>query len=360
MTQSRLRVGVIGTGIGKAHLEGYQKLADTVEVVALCDSDETRLNQIADKFDVPLRYTKATELFNSGKVEAVSVCLPNNLHGPVSIAALEAGLHVLCEKPLAENVATGEKIAAVAAKASTKFMLCYNRRYRPDVQWMKQVIEQDYLGEIYQIKAGWVRETGIPGWGGWFTDKQIAGGGPLIDLGVHMLDAALWLVDFPAPLTVSGTVYTNFGPQQFKTWGHRPTSAQPTGYTVEDAATAFIRLADNISLTLEVSWASHARPGMDDFFLTLNGTKGAVELYVANYAGENTLTMYREVAGVPVVTKPMVKVLGYDHNISIAEFVRCVRDDLTPPATAEDGLVVLRIIEAIYNSAHQGQEITLG
>lgn len=356
MSQSLLKVGVVGAGIGRHHLNGYQALPKDVEVVALCDLNEARLAEIANTYRVPQRFSDYHELFASGEIEAVSVCLPNSLHAPVSIAALQAGLHVLCEKPLAENTESGRKIAEAAAQSPGKFMICFNRRYRLDVQWMKQLLKEGNLGRVYQVKAGWIRETGIPGWGGWFLDKSVAGGGPLIDLGVHMLDAVMWLLDYPEPLTASGSIQANFGPRSAKTW---QAPATPPLYTVEDSALAFIRLAGDISLNLETSWASHARPGMDDFFITLMGTEGTIELYVANYATENTLTYYTEVSGKPVVSRPAVKVSKSDHEYAIAEFVRCIKEDTPPTASVEQGLVIMRIIEAIYQSAEAGREVII-
>lgn len=238
---NRLRVGIVGIGVGLLHLEGYQALDNEVDVVAICDLDETRITKIGAEYGVPQRYTDYNKLFTSGEVDAVSICLPNSLHAPASIAALEAGLHVLCEKPIAEKAASAQKIVEAAAKAPGKFMVCYNRRYRPDVAWMKSAVDQGLLGHVYQIKAGWVRETGIPAKTGWFITKAIAGGGPLIDLGVHVLDLALWMLDYPKPLTVSGDVQANFGPSGFKI-NRKPTDNALPVYGVEDSANAFIRL----------------------------------------------------------------------------------------------------------------------
>ncbi len=354
---AKLRVGVVGTGVGRLHLDGFKQLVDDVEIVALCDVDETRLNEMADKYNVPLRYTDYNQLFSSGKIDAVTIALPNNLHAPVSIAALEAGLHVLCEKPLAENIEAGQKIVDITAGASGKFMICFNRRYRPDVQWIKEMIDTGQLGRVYQVRAGWLRETGIPGWGGWFTSKQVAGGGPLIDLGVHVLDIVMWLLNYPDPLTVSADVQTNFGPRGRKTWRGNKQVAEM--YQVEDSATAFIRLADGVSLTLETNWASHGKPGMDDISITLLGTEGTVELYIPNYAAKNTLTFYTEINGVPVTTRPHIISADSDHYYAMAEFVKCIKDDTPPPASAENGLVIMQIIDAIYRSAAVAREVVL-
>ena len=356
MSKPSTKIGIVGAGIGRLHARSYQLLSDDVELVALCDLNETRLQEIGDEYNIPQRSTDFHQLFNSGAVEAVSICLPNNLHAPVSIAALEAGLHVLCEKPLADKSESGQKVVEAVATASGKFMMCFNRRYRRDMQWMKQLLVDGKLGEIYQVRAGWIRETGIPS--GWFTNKFIAGGGPLIDLGVHMLDAVMWLLDYPQPLTVSGDVQSHFGPSGAKTWRWRGDT--PGGaYTVEDSATAFIRLAGNRTLLLETSWASHNTPGLDDFYITLLGSQGTVKLYVANYAGENTLTFYQEINGVPVVTHPAVKGSRSDHDYAIAEFVRCIREDTSPTATVEQGQTLMTIIDAIYRSAEAGREVSL-
>ena len=356
---SRLKIGVVGVGIGRIHLEAYRTLTDSVEIVAACDLNENRLNQIADEYNIPLRYNDYLALFSSGQIEAVSICLPTSLHAPVSIAALEAGLHVLCEKPLAENTQMGQKIVEAAAKAPGKFMICFNRRYRPDVQWIKALIDEGGLGQIYQIKTGWVRETGIPGWTAWFTDKQIAGGGPLIDLGVHMLEAAMWLLNYPRPQTVSGDVRANFGQHGRKTW-LRPGDADIRhAFNVEDSATAFIRLEGDISLNLEASWASHTKPGKDDFFMTVMGTEGTVELYVPNYATEDTLKLYTELGGRPVTIQPHVSRSRTDHGYAITEFVKCIQQDLPPTASAEDGLTISKMIDAIYKSSDLKREVLI-
>lgn len=357
MLNKPIRVGVVGGGIGRTHLASYKALGDQVEIVALCDLDEARLKELGDTYNIPLRYTDAHALFNSGEIDVVSICLPNSLHAPMSIAALKAGLHVFCEKPLADTVEACEQVVEAVAHAPGKFMICFNRRYRLDLQWMKNVLHEGKLGRVYQVKAGWIREAGIPG--GWFADKVASGGGPLIDLGVHMLDAVMWLLDYPEPLTVSGDVQANFGPRNLKRFRNWRSNTPMPDYTVEDSATAFIRLKGGISFTFETSWASHARPYQDDFYITLYGTEGTVELYVQNYANENTLTLYTEVGGVPTMSRPAVKGEGHDHGYAVAEFIRCVRQDAPPTAPAEEGLVVMQLIDAIYRSAAERREVVL-
>lgn len=356
---SRLKVGIVGLGIGLTHLKGYKALNDEVEVVAICDLDEKVMTKIGSEYGISLHYQDFNKLFDSGKIDAVSICLPNSLHAPASIAALEAGLHVLCEKPVAENATAAQKIIEAEAGSTGKFMVCYNRRYRPDVAWMKAAITKGLLGQIYQVKAGWIREAGIPTKTGWFINKEVAGGGPLIDLGVHMLDLALWLLDYPQPLTVSGDVQANFGPQGSKI-KRKPTDRPLPPYSVEDSANALIRLAGGTILNLETSWASHTKPRRDDLYIILNGTRGTIEFYVENYAAENTLTFYTEIEGQPVTIKPGIVGERSDHLYAVTEFVNCIKEDSPPSATATDGLTVMKIIDAIYESGAKGREISLG
>jgi predicted dehydrogenase len=260
MAHTPIKVGVIGAGVGRLHLLGYRALGDAVEITALCDSNQERLIKTADEFDIPLRFTDIDQLVSSDEIDAVSVALPNHLHTPVATAALETGHHVLCEKPLAENVEAAQSLVEAVETAKTKFMMCFNRRYRRDVQWMKQLVDTGKLGQIYQVNAGWVRETGIPS-GGWFGSKAMSGGGPLIDLGVHVLDAVMWLLNHPAPLTVSGNVQANFGPRNRKQWDQwgQPDPTRP--FDVEDSATAFIRLrgVHTHSRELSACWTVYSR-----------------------------------------------------------------------------------------------------
>ncbi len=354
MTNKPIRVGVIGAGVGRIHVSSYQML-DNVQAVALCDVDETRLNEVADTLNVPRRYTNAAEMFTSGEIDAVSICTPNNLHAPLAVAALEAGLHVLCEKPLAHTVTDGQKIVEAARTAPGKLMVCYNRRYRPDIQWLRRLMQAKKLGRIYQVKTGWIREDGIPA--GWFAHKERSGGGPLVDLGVHILDAVMWLLDFPEPLTISGDVQANFGPHGSKVHNSKWRRDPLTRFTVEDSATAFIRLAGGINLMFETNWAAHARPGQDDIYLTMLGTAGTADIYIKNYARRETMTLYTELNGLPVTIKPDTHGPPHDHELAVAEFIRCLREDTTPEASAERGLIVLRMIEAIYRSAEVGREV---
>ena len=279
MDAQRLRVGVIGAGIGAMHLAAYRQLP-RVEIVAIAGLDDDRVRQVAAEYSVPQTYREYEQLLATPGIDAVSVCLPNALHAPVSIAALRAGKHVLVEKPLSRNPIEAHTIIDAAHESGHVLMVSFDKRYRGDVQWIKHYIESGALGQIYYAKAHWMRRAGIPRLGSWFVSKEQAGGGPLIDLGVHVLDIAMYLMGEPRPLAVSANTYAEFGPRGLKGWNLRgQVSNERRPYEVEDLATAFIRLEGGATLLLEASWATHSSAG-DDFGVTLYGTEGGVELLV--------------------------------------------------------------------------------
>ncbi len=350
-----LRTGVIGVGIGRHHARGF--IAAGVELAALCDVNEERLAKVGAMFPGVECFTDYRDMLDKAKLDVVSVCVPNALHPEVAVAALEAGLHVVCEKPLAADLAGAEAIAEAAARAKGKFTVCYDKRYRADAIWLRRAVEAGTLGEIYHVEAGWKRETGIPG--GWFSQKAIAGGGPLIDLGVHVLDLALWVLGFPAVKTVSGTTRAVFGPHRRKmtTWAK---SGGGDGYEVEDGAVGLLRLAGGVPLVLEASWADHRRPDEDDMYFRFAGDKAAAVVHVRNYTQEDTLRLYTEIDGVAVEATPKLhppEPAG--HAGLIADFVRAIREDDAPPAPAAQGLVSVQVLDAFYRSAAQGREVAL-
>jgi predicted dehydrogenase len=354
MSEQRLRVGVIGAGVGSLHLEGYAKLP-RVEIVALAGLDDARVQELAARYAIPQTYHDYEDLLTAPDIDAISVCVPNALHAPVSIAALQGGKHVLVEKPLADSPAAGAAMIAAAAANDRVLMVSFNHRYRGDVQWIRRYIETGALGRIYYAKAHWMRRAGIPQLGSWFGSKQHAGGGPLIDLGVHMLDIALYLLGEPQPRTVSGSTYSEFGPRGLKGSTSRIPPEVRLPYDVEDLATAFIRLDGGATLLLEASWATHGAAG-DDFGVTLYGTEGGVELMVHNYGYENTVRVFTDLEGAPTDLTPRLP-RGGGHVEVIANFVAAILDGAPPIPSAADGLRCAEIIAACYESAAAGHEI---
>jgi predicted dehydrogenase len=342
----KVGIGIVGVGIGRAHLQGYAQSPEA-QVVAVCDLDEERARRAAEEFGVPNVYTDYAEMLKRGDIDGVSVCTPNYLHAPMTIAAFEAGKHVICEKPLAIKPEEGEAMVAAGKKAGRIFMTAFNNRFRGDTQTLKRFIEQGELGDIYYAKTGWVRRRGIPGFGGWFTTRSMSGGGPLIDLGVHVLDLCLWLMGNPKAATVTGMTYAMFGPEGGGT-GQFGVSNSKGGYDVEDLAAAFIRLDTGATVILEASWASNIE--RERIYTTLMGTKGGADV--------DPLRIYTEIHGACVDITPQCPNWS-GHIMEIKHFVECIAEGKEPISTGEHGLEITRILDAIYRSAKMGKEIAL-
>jgi predicted dehydrogenase len=283
-----LRVGVIGCGAGEFHLEGFTA-EPRVKVVALAGLDGARCHELVRKYGIPHLFGDFTELLAHPDIDAVSIAVPNHLHRPITIQTLRAGKHVLVEKPLSRTVEEGEEMVAVAKEEGRVLAVAFQRRQRHDVQLVRHEIERGALGRVYHARAYWMRRSGIPGLGTWFTNREQSGGGPLIDLGVHVLDLAAWLLGNPSPKSVSAATYAALGPQGRGQWsGARFSRIEGVAYEVEDFATAFIRFEGGITLQLDVSWAAYTGHS-DEFGLALMGTEGGAEIHSKDYAQVGTL-----------------------------------------------------------------------
>ncbi len=334
-----IRVGIVGTGIGRAHANGYKKLKD-VEIRAICDIDEVRAKKCADDYGIRDVYTDYNEMLKDKEIDAVSVCTPNALHAPVTIASFEAGKHVICEKPIGTNAAEGKAMVEAGKKSGKIFMMAFNNRFRGDTQLLKKCIEKGDLGEIYYAKTGWLRRKGIPGMGGWFTTKAMSGGGPLIDLGVHVLDLTLWLMGNPKPVYVFGSSYAKFGPDMAKQCGGT--------YDVEDLATGMVRLENGATIFVEASWHSHVE--REVIYTQLIGTKGGAEF--------NPLRIYTDINGNNadlMIQHPNVS----GHEMEIAHFIECIKENKTPIAIGQHGLHIQQILDAIYESTVTGKGVNI-
>lgn len=342
----RVRVGIVGVGIGSVHASAYSKLPN-VEIVALCDIDADRARAVAERHGVKKIYTDYEAILAEEKLDAVSVCTPNVLHAPVAIAALEAGCHVLCEKPLSVNAEEGARIVTAARKAKTKFMMAMNNRFRGDTQVLKQYIEDGDLGQIYYARCGWIRRNGIPGMGSWFTRKEMAGGGPLVDIGVHALDLTLYLMGNPKPVSAFGATYAKFGPYGKGTgqWG---VAVKGGAFTVEDLACGMVRLDNGATLILEASWAQHCAG--EKLYSEVYGDKGGATL--------DPLRIYTEAHGQPVDLSPTFPNVS-GHEAEIAHFIECIVENKQPIATAEQALDVMKILDGIYRSAETGASVQI-
>lgn len=352
-----LRVGVVGLGFaGETHAKAYQMIPG-VEVVAMAGLEEERLKSLTAELGVPHAYRRWEELVERDDLDIVSVCTPNFLHAPIAVAALEGGRHVLCEKPLARTGDEAQTMVDAAVNAGRVLMTAFNHRQRGDVQMLKRYIEAGSLGRIYHAKASWMRRRGIPGMGSWFTSKNMAGGGPLIDLGVHVLDLALFLLDEPEVLSVSAATYAELGPQGRGGRANDNKTQVSSAYEVEDMASAFIRLRGGGTLLLEASWATHSSAG-DDFGVTVYGSDGGAEIKVLNYNWEDTLRIFTDIADAPAEVRPLVT-RGEGHRAVVRQFIEVVRSGDWSGFVGEEGLLRTRVIDACYASAMEQREVVL-
>jgi len=334
----KVKVGVIGLGMGQGHLKHYEGNANA-EVVALCDIDRERLDQVLEDRTAVKGFTDYKEMLNLKDLQAVSVALPNFLHAPVTMDALQAGKHVMCEKPMAMNAAEAEEMKAAAEKAGKLLMMHFNMRYMSTAATLKPIIEAGTLGDIYHVTTTYLRRDGYPRPGGWFGQKDKSGGGPLIDLGVHRIDLALWLIGYPKPVAVLGNVYDMLAREKL---AH-------LDFDCEDFSTAMIRFENGCTMYVAASWDGYPEPGRA-VTMGIYGT-GA---YAFEGAGE--LTLCKKESGVPAAATLEVqqpKETAQDH------FVECILEGKQPLPSAEHGVIVMKILDAIYESARTGREVAI-
>jgi len=342
-------IGIIGSGgiAQGAHLPAYKALADDdVRVIAVADVRRETAEQAAKKFEVPHIYEDYRELLKRSDIDAVSVCTPNFMHKQPTIDALEAGKHVLVEKPLAINAAEGREMVAAARRTGRKLQAGLNNRFGSGPQALKRFVEAGELGNVYYARSQALRRRGIPSWGV-FTQKDKQGGGPLIDIGVHILDLTLWLMGHPKPVAASGQTYTKFGKREgvVGLMGQWDTKS----YTVEDFGVGFVRFENGATLTLETSFAANLEKEI--FNCELFGTEGGCSLSPLRLFFERNQTL---IDATPVFL-PQV----HTHQAEIKSFVEAIRNDTEPVVTAEQGLMVTEILDAIYRSADEGREVRI-
>jgi predicted dehydrogenase len=342
----RVRVGIVGVGIGSIHARGYARCG-RAQVVALCDLDTDRAQRLATEHGIERIYSDYRVMLAEEKLDAVSVCTPNALHEPVAVAAFEAGCHVLCEKPLSTSAASAKRMLDAARRSRRRFMVGMNNRFRGDTQVLRGYIEAGELGSIYYARCGWIRRKGIPGMGSWFTRKELSGGGPLIDIGVHAFDVTWYLMGNPKPVAVFGATYAQFGPRGLGGggWG---VAVAGGGYDVEDLAAAQVRFENGATLCLEASWAQHCQG--DRLYSEVYGDSGGATL--------EPLRVFTDHRGRPVDISPHAPQVD-GHEAEVAHFVDCVLNDREPISTGEQGVEVMKVLDAIYESAQSGASVMI-
>lgn len=359
-----IQVGIIGAGgMSNYHIPGFK--AGGAKVVAIADPNAAAAKATAEKFGIPKVYSDVAEMIRCERLDAASVITPNKFHAPLVLQSLKAGLHVFCEKPPALNAAEMKKMAAAAEKAGRTLMFNFNSRARPESYAMMKEIESGRVGTINSAQALWIRRTGIPGFGGWFTTKELSGGGPVIDL-LHMIDLALHFMGYPDPAYVLANTFDDFmGDKRFKgPWGI-PDKANGV-CDVEAAAHGFVTFKNGSVLYLRNAWAEMNK--REEVSVTFQGTKagGLVRRLFGtdglDETAEDTCELYFQSktgarADKTLKVKPD-EAMGRVR--SATNFIRVLQGREKPLNTPDEAVKLMKIIDAIYASAAKKAPVKVG
>lgn len=347
----KLKIGVIGTGgiAQYAHLPGYASLPDECEVVAVCDVNPESAKATAEKFGVPRTYTEYRELLSDPEVDAVSVATPNAFHLGPTVDALKAGKHVLCEKPLGMNADECRQMCRAAKESGKILQVALQFRFSGVGRFMKGFIDAGRMGEIYYARAQAMRRRGVPSWGS-FIDKEKQGGGPLIDVGVHILDLTLFLMGYPKPVSASGKTWNRMGTDQglYNAFGEY----DRTRFTVEDLAIGMIRFENDAVVVLESSFMGNLED--QPMQTQLLGTKAGA---IVKVSGDEPIKIFSEQdrqlfdmtpRNIPKVESP--------HIAEVQAFVRAIQAGEPSPVPGGEGLILNATFDALYRSSETGRE----
>lgn len=348
---AKLRIGIIGSGgiAQGCHMRGYASIPDLCEIVACADVNEATAKTAAEKFSVPKTYTDYKEMLAKENLDAVSVATPNKFHKDPTIDALKAGVNVLCEKPLGMNADECRAMCAAARDTGKILQVGLQSRFNGPSRWMKQYIDGGNMGDVQFARAQALRRRGVPGWGV-FINKELQGGGPLIDIGVHILDLTLFLMGYPKPVSATGRVWDTLGknPDLYNGMGDYDRSK----FTVEDFAVGMIKFDNGAVVSLESSFMAN---GPDKFETFLYGTKAGAR--VDPYARNNALEIYTEQNKLQMDVQPSnIPHVESAHVDEVKAFVNAIIEGKPSPVPGENGLILNAIFDAIYRSSETGNE----
>lgn len=348
---STIRVGVIGAGgIADAQVNALKGISN-VQVVALADVRPGVCEKLIEKnaLGAARVFSDYRALLRMKELDAVTVCTPNAIHAEPVIKALKSGRHVMVEKPIGMNAREGAAMCAAAKKAGKVFSIGFQHRYRPEVQYVRRMIAEGQFGRIVYARAQALRRRGIPSWGV-FGRKELQGGGPMIDIGVHILEMTHFLLGKPKPVAASGTCWTYLGnrkPETASAWGDWDWKT----YTVEDLAVGLVRFEGKVALTVESSFAAHIEK--DVFQTQIMGTRGGCVI------GDDGLRVFMDMGGKMVNLAPAFISSNFDpFKVKMEKWIEAIRG-APNEAPGEDGLAIQRILDAIYASAERGREVAI-
>lgn len=352
---SKIKIGIIGTGnISNMHMKGYINQPDDVEVIACCDTNLERAKEYAEKYGIEHVFQDYNEMLKMNEIDAVSVCTWNNGHAPATIAALKAGKNVLCEKPMALNTAEALEMEKAAKESGKLLMVGFCRRFGQNMSIMNDFINNDRIGDIYYVQTKCVRRAGNPC--GWFSDLKRSGGGPLIDLGVHMIDLGRLLMKKPKAISVYGVTFNKLGTRLNLKEYPRYSPVDPDPYCdVEDSCIAMIRFDNGAMMSVEATFCDHISEN-EKLALQIHGTKAGATL-------EPNIEIYGEMDNYLTTTKPSY---AAESDTFLANFLKetihfidCIKNGTECMNPPEDGVEMMRILDAIYESARTGHEVIL-
>ncbi|MDF2589004.1 MAG: oxidoreductase [Anaerocolumna sp.] len=354
----KMKIGIVGCGgiANGKHLPAIKRNGN-FEIVAFCDINKERAEKAKEEYGTPDSrvYTDYLDLVNEKEITAVYVLTPNKSHSFISIAAMKAGKHVMCEKPMAKTYAEAKEMVDVAKETGMILTIGYQNRYRADSRYLKRACENGDLGEIYYARAHAVRRRAVPTWGV-FLNEEEQGGGPLIDIGTHALDLTLWMMDNYEPESVTGSVYRKLAEQ--KEQGNAFGEWDPNEFTVEDSAIGFIKMKNGATIHLEASWALNTLE-VDEAKTSLCGTKAGADM-------KDGLRINRVQYNKQCVEKPDLNTGGVafytgesDNNTDIEQktFYNAITKGTDLIVTPEQALVVTRILEAVYEAGKTGKTV---
>lgn len=342
---NKLRMAIIGCGqvARVTHIPNYQKMED-VEIIAVCDANPDTARSVAEQFAIPEYFGNHIEMLNSLKPDAVTICVPNKFHYQITLDALERDCHVLCEKPPAITAEEAEQMEKISVKKNLLLTYGFHFRHSEHVAFLKNKIEQGKFGTIYNANVQWHRRRGIPGWGN-FTDKKLQGGGPLIDIGAHMLDLTLYLLDYPIISYVCASKSDRIGKQGgtglMGSW-------DPKLFMVEDGLFGYIHFANGTCMSLETSFAINMKE-QNLRNVQLYGEKLGASVFPLEIYGEDNGQLVNQIY-------PFMEMKDWHIN-SDQNFVNACLGKESLLVTAEQGTYVQKLICALYESAESGTPV---
>ncbi len=346
--KKELRCGIVGLGVGKKkHIPGYLSHPQA-KLVAIADTDPRKLQETGDQFNIPGRYNSLTEMLQHEKLDIVSIATPNVFHKEMTLEALAAGCHVMCEKPIGMNAQEAEEMIAASKQYGKRIMINYVKRNIPESVAMKQAVDQGLIGPIYYARSTWLRRRRLPGFGGWFGKKALSGGGPLIDIGVHRLDLALWLMGFPKPVWVMASTYDHIAKGIAR--------KENKEFDVEDFAVALIKFENGATLELEASWCANIKD-REHLTTRILGTKAGMLQRNIGDTYDSYAELYLEQDG----CQYDMKLHSADGKVQdcIYDFIEAILHDKPNSCSPQEALFVMKILDAIYESARINQPVQI-